>query len=133
MVNVTHHSDHRGPSLEIFLLLLFRNLLNDFFFEGNDVHDSAEGLGQARCRGHVQGVIDRGKDATVEQFFQDIFGAHIQLLREFADGDALGDGNVARRTRWLGNGLDARGAALSYAGARANRMQLAFTLFEALF
>src|SRR5207245_2095753 len=56
-----------------------------------------------------------------------------QLFSEFADGDALGDGDFARRTGRLRNRFDARGAALGDAGTRANGVQLAFAFFKALF
>src|SRR5207245_7456745 len=133
MVDVAHDGDHRGPRLEIFLLLFFGNFLDDFFFEGDDGDDATEGFGETGCRGDIQGLIDGGKDAPVEKIFQDIFGAHVQLFSEFADGDALGDGDFARRTGRLRNRFDARGAALGDAGTRANGVQLAFAFFKALF
>ena len=112
VVDVTHDGDDRRPRQEIFLLLFLGNFLDDFFFEGDDVHDAAEGFGEAGCRAHVQSLIDGGKNAAVEELFQDFLGAHVQLFREVADGDAFGDGDVARRTRRLRDRLDARGAAL---------------------
>src|SRR5205807_3388195 len=69
-------SDHWGPGFEVLLLLFFRNFLNHFLFEGDNAHDSAEGFGEAGGRGNVERLVDRGKNAAIEKFFQDIFGAH---------------------------------------------------------
>ena len=132
VVDVTHDCNDRRPRQEIFLLLFLGDFLDDFLFEGNDSHNTAESFGQAGCRAHVQSLIDRGKNSAVEQFLQDVLGAHVQLFREVADGNAFGDGDVARRTRRLRDRLDARGPALGDAGACANRVQLAFALFESL-
>src|SRR4029077_1703029 len=131
--DVAHNRNDRRPRQEIFLLLFFGNFLDDFFFEGDDIHDTAEGFSEAGGRAHVQSLIDGGKNSAVEKLFQDFLGAHVELLSEVSDGDALGDGDVARGTRRLRDRLDARGAALGDTGTRANRMQLAFALFETLF
>src|SRR4029077_4570923 len=132
MVDVAHDGDYGRPRCEVLFFLFFGNFLNDFLFEGDDVHDSAKGFSETGGRGNVEGLIDRGKDATVEEVFQNVLRAHVQLLSEFANGDAFCNRNFARRTRRLRNWLDARSAAFGDAGARANGVKFAFAFFETL-
>ncbi len=100
VVNVAHDGDYRGPRLEIFFLLFLGDFLDDFFFEGDDVDDSAESFGEAGCRGHVQGLINgvRHRDRAIpsEHPWRALFSC---FLGKIADGDAFGNGDFARRTR----------------------------------
>src|SRR5437762_3125589 len=100
LVYVAHNGYDRGPRFQTFLSLFLRDFQNHFLFQGHDAYDAIEGFRQRRRRGHIERLVDAGKHAAVEQRFQQVFRAHVELLRELANGDAFGDGHFARRTRF---------------------------------
>ena len=100
VVYVAHNGYDRGPRFQTFLSLFLRDFQNHFLFQGHDAYDAIEGFRQRRRRGHIERLVDAGKHAAVEQRFQQVFRAHVELLRELANGDAFGDGHFARRTRF---------------------------------
>ncbi len=81
MVDVSHHRDHRRPRLQTLFGLFFRNLQHHLLFQGDHTHHAAERFGQCRCCRHIQRLVDAGKDATIQQRFQQFFRAHVQLFR----------------------------------------------------
>ena len=109
VVHVAHHGNHGRARQQIagalFLDFLF---LDDLLFERDHLHDSVERFGQIRRRRHVQRLIDAGEYAAIEQSFQQILGANIELFGEFANGDAFGHRDRARLA--LHNGEQVRRA-----------------------
>ena len=131
VVDVPHHRHHWGPWLQTFLGLFLRNFQHHLFFEGDHVHHSAERLSKCRSRRHVQRLVDAREDAAVEQVFQQVFRAHIQLFGKFANRDAFGNRHVAWRTG-LRRRDNRRGCAAARAWALPCRMQFALALLLAL-
>src|SRR5215470_7247915 len=131
---MTHHGDDWGAQLQIAgTLLADFFFLDNLLFEGDHLDDAVERFGEVRGSGHVQRLIDAGENAAIEQDFQQILGADIELFGELADGDAFRDGHGTRLalngSDWLGDG----GPARARTGARANGVELALTFGEAFF
>ena len=97
VVDVTHHGHHRRPRLQIFLGLFLRDFQHHLLFKGDHADNAAECFRKRRCRRNIQRLVDAGEHAAVQQRLQKFLGAHVQLLGQFANGDAFGDGDVARR------------------------------------
>ena len=131
VVHVAHHGNHRGPGLQIFSGFFLGDLENHFFFEGDDADDAVEGLRQIGCCLYVQCLVDAGKYAAVQKRFQKVFGADVQLFREFADGDAFGQLDVARGARF-GRRDDGRHSAAAGSRTLPRRVQLALAFHLAL-
>ena len=75
----------------------------------------------------------QAKTPRSSKFFQHIFGAHVELFREVADGDAFGNGDFARRARRAAQRAQCALARRSPTPGRVrDRVQLAFAFFEAL-
>ena len=75
--------------------------------------------------GTSERLVDAGEDAAVQQIFQQLLGAHVEFFGQLANGDAFGDGDVARSAR-LGRRDDRGcGAAVAHSGALARGMELA--------
>src|SRR5271168_4530978 len=127
VVDVAHHGDDGRTRLQTFLGFFLGNLEHHLFFERDDADDAAEGLRQGGGGVHVEGLVDTGENAAVEQVFQKILGAHVEFFGEFANGDAFRNGDVARRTRFR-RGDDGGNAAASRARTLARRVQLALAL-----
>ncbi len=97
VVDVAHHGDHRRARLQIArALFLDFFFLNDLLFERDHLHDSVEGFGKVRGRGHIERLVDAGENAAVEQDLQQFLGANIELFGQLAHGDAFGDRDLAR-------------------------------------
>ena len=134
VVHVAHHGDHRSARQQISgALFLDFFFLHHLLFEGDHLHDSVESFGEACCGGNVERLVDAGENAAVEQGFQQILGANIQLFGQFADRDAFGNRDVPRLALHGGHRFGVSRASCSDASARANRMQLALAFGEALF
>ena len=125
-------ADDRGPRLEIFLGFFLGNLEDHFFFEGDDADNAVEGLRQIGCRLYVQSLVDAGEDAPIQERFQKILGANVELFREFADGDAFGQLNVARGARFGRRNRCRSHAAAACSGALTSRMEFALSFHFAL-
>ena len=95
VIDVAHHRHHGRPRLQVLLLFFLGDVLHDLFFKRNHGHDAAECLGKAGGRRHIQRLIDRRENSAVEQFLQYVLGAHVELFRQVADGNALGDGDFS--------------------------------------
>ena len=95
VVDVAHHGDHRRArhyvAGALFLDFLF---LHDLLFERDHLHDSVERFGEVRRRRHVERLVDARENAAVEQRLQQFLGANVELLGQFANGDAFGDGDL---------------------------------------
>src|SRR5260370_3268428 len=131
VIDVAHHRHHRRPWFQAFPGLFLRYLKYHLLFERHDAYYSAERFGKSRCRRHIQRLVDAGEDAAVEQVFQDVLGAHIQLFGKFANRDAFRNRHIARRTR-LRRRDNRSGRAAARARTMPSRMQFAFPLLLAL-
>ena len=135
VVHMPHHSDYwrarYGVSGGVFLLLFF---LNQLLFKADRAHYAVKRFRQRGGRGHVQRLVDAGEDAAVEQGFQQILGANVQLFGQLANRDSFGNRNVARLALNRRRGrLGHRRPARTSAGTRPNGMELALSFGESLF
>src|SRR5262249_58670240 len=98
------------------------DLLNDLLFKRDDMHDAAEGFGEAGCCLDVERLINTGEDAAIEQRLEHILGADVEFFSEIADSDALGNGDLARLAlNRRGHGSPPGGTPLAQAPPRAPR------------
>ncbi len=94
---ITVTTGARGSQIPaaLFLDLLF---LDDLLLERDHLHDAVEGLGKIRRGRDVERLVDAGENAAIEQSLQQILGADVEFLGQFADGDAFGNCDRARFT-----------------------------------
>src|SRR5882724_1326166 len=131
VIDVAHDRDDRGTRLEIFLGFFLGDFEHHLVFEGDDGNDTVETFGKLRGGGRIERLVDAGENSLVEENLQKVFGAHVEFFGEFANGDAFGDVDVARRTR-LWRSDDGSSAAVAGAGTLASRMKLALAFHLAL-
>src|SRR5208282_5923501 len=103
VVHVAHDRNDGRTRPEVFLGLFLGDFQHHLFFEGDDADHTIEGLREVRGGLHIKSLVDAGEDAAIEQGLQQIFRANVELFREFADGDAFGQGNFARRAGFRGS------------------------------
>ena len=135
MIDVAHHRDYRRARHEVSgLLFLLRLFLNQLLFEGHDLDDAVEGLRESRRRLDIEGLVNAGENTFIEERFQEFFRANVEFFGKLANRHAFGDRHFARfALDWRRNDLGLGGAACSDAGARADRMEFAFSLSKPLF
>ena len=91
MIHVAHDGDD-GRTGQLFALHLTGLIGHDLdiLFEGDDVGQEPDLPGDLLGHLGVEGLVDGGEDAPVEELGHDILGGAAALLGEFLDGHALG-------------------------------------------
>ena len=123
VIDVPHDGHNRGPLFQVLRAVRLFDFVNHFLFVTDDGGLSAESARHLGGRLRVEGLVNRGEDAFVEQLLDNVPGARLKLLGKFLDADALADrdapgdrhfnrrrgpgrrsnstmGEECRRTRW---------------------------------
>jgi hypothetical protein len=98
---MAHDGHHGGAAFQVRGLLLLFHRLHGFFFVADGGGRRAELARHFRGQFGIQRLVDGGEDPAVHQFFHHQRGLHVQLLAQFLQRDAFGDGDLAidrRRT-----------------------------------
>ena len=98
VVDVAHDRDHGRARDEVLRLRLHRLDLDDLLLEGLDRGLVAELLADLDGQLRVEALVDRRHDAARDERLHDVAALDVgHLLRQLLDGDALGEGDLARR------------------------------------
>ena len=132
VIHVAHDGNNGRARLEAFLGFFLGNFQDHFFFKRDDTDYAAERFGQSGGGGHIERLVDAGEDASVQQIFEQLFGAHVEFFGELANSDSFGDGDVARSARLWRRDDRGCGAAIAHSRTLARGMELALAFLLSL-
>ena len=96
VVDMSHHSYDRSPLAQVLRPISLLDFMDHLLLVSDHGGFGAKSARHFGGGGRVEGLVDGGKDALVEEFLDHVPGARLQLLRQFLDADALADRDLAR-------------------------------------
>ena len=109
MVHVAHDGDHGSALLEVLDVFGVLDRLHSLDFVGHGGGGGAELAGHFGGQLGIQGLVDHGEDAAIQQFLDNQVGLNVQFLGKLLDRDAFRNGDFAIDGRGAGFYLAARG------------------------